>query len=282
MKALRILLIACLPMLCSSCLVTKKKYNRAEEGRMAALYSRDSLAVLLQGSRVSNENLRRQNAALERDTAQMGKGLRTYQSMLANSNSENQKLLGQLNERLAQLDDREKTIEQLQGVINEQNARVRQILDQVKSALNGFSSSDLTVREEGGKVYVAMSDKLLFESGSAVVNDKGREALGKLSLVLNEQTDVDVYIEGHTDSVPIHTVQFRDNWDLSVIRATSVVRILTEGYGVSPLQIQPCGRGEFKPVDTNKSAEGRARNRRTEIIIAPRLDKLYDLLRLGE
>ncbi|MCD8285438.1 MAG: OmpA family protein, partial [Prevotellaceae bacterium] len=92
------------------------------------------------------------------------------------------------------------------------------------------------------------------------------------------QTDIDIYIEGHTDSVPIHTAVYQDNWDLSVIRSTSVVRILTETYGVSPLQIQPCGRGEFKPVDTNSTPEGRARNRRTEIIIAPKLDQLYELL----
>lgn len=96
--------------------------------------------------------------------------------------------------------------------------------------------------------------------------------------VLNKQTDIDVYIEGHTDSKPINTVQFKDNWDLSVIRATSVVRILTKDYDVNPLQIQPCGRGEFMPVDDNESAEGRAKNRRTEIIMAPKLDKLYQML----
>ena len=123
-----------------------------------------------------------------------------------------------------------------------------------------------------------MSDKLLFESGKAIVNEQGKQALGKLAEVLNKQTDIDVYIEGHTDNVPIHTAVFQDNWDLSVIRATSVVRILTETYGVNPLQIQPCGRGEFKPVDDNTTIEGKARNRRTEIIIAPRLDKLYELI----
>ena len=156
---------------------------------------------------------------------------------------------------------------------------MKDLLGSVKDALLGFSSDELTVREEDGKVYVAMSDKLLFESGKAVVNEQGREALGKLAGVLNKQTDIDVYIEGHTDNVPIHTAVFQDNWDLSVIRATSVVRILTETYGVNPLQIQPCGRGEFKPVDVNTTPEGKARNRRTEIIMAPRLDKLFKMLK---
>ena len=135
-----------------------------------------------------------------------------------------------------------------------------------------------TSYRKDGKVYVSLSDKLLFESGKAIVNQQGKVALGKLAEVLNKQTEIDVYIEGHTDNVPIHTAVFQDNWDLSVIRATSVVRILTETYSVNPLQIQPCGRGEFKPVDTNESAEGRAHNRRTEIIMAPRLDKLLQLL----
>ncbi len=271
MKALKFLPVIILSLLCCSCVVSKKKYEIAEQGRLAALYSRDSLSTLLSGSRKDCENLANQCNGLMNDTTQMGKSLRSYQALLANSNTENQKLN-------TELGDREQTIAQLQNMINEQNARVKSILDNVKNALNGFSSSELTVREEGGKVYVAMSDKLLFESGSAIVNEKGKEALGKLSEVLNTQTDIDIYIEGHTDSVPIHTAVYQDNWDLSVIRSTSVVRILTETYNVSPMQIQPCGRGEYKPVDTNSTPEGRARNRRTEIIIAPKLDQLYELL----
>ena len=106
----------------------------------------------------------------------------------------------------------------------------------------------------------------------------GQDVLAKLAEVLNKQSDIDVYIEGHTDSKPINTAQFKDNWDLSVIRATSVVRILTKDYGVKPLQIQPCGRGEFMPVADNETADGRAKNRRTEIIMAPKLDKLYQML----
>ncbi len=271
MKALKLLPIVVFSLFLTSCVVSKKKYDIAEQGRLAALFSRDSLSTLLDDSRKDCDALTDRCYSLMEDTTRMGRSIRSYLSMLANSNTENQMLN-------TQLGDRERTIAQLQEMIDAQNARVRSILDQVKQALNGFSSSELTVREEGGKVYVAMSDKLLFESGSAIVNEKGREALGLLSQVLNEQKDIDIYIEGHTDSVPIHTAVYQDNWDLSVIRSTSVVRILTQTYGVDPLQIQPCGRGEYKPVDTNSTPEGRARNRRTEIIIAPKLDKLYELL----
>lgn len=262
-------------LLMSSCVVSKKKYEESEAGRWAALYSRDSLADLLGNSRA-------QCLRLLEDTTRLGTSLRNYHALLNSNLNENQKLNSMLATKMKELSEREKTINQLQGIINEQNEKVKQLFDNVKNALMGFSSDELTVKEEGGKIYVAMSDKLLFESGSAVVNAQGQEALGKLASVLKEQAGIDVYCEGHTDSIPIKTAVFKDNWDLSVIRATSVVRILTETYGVNPLQIQPCGRGEFKPIDTNTSAEGRARNRRTEIIIAPKLDKLYEMLRSAE
>lgn len=262
-------------LLMSSCVVSKKKYEESEAGRWAALYSRDSLADLLGNSRA-------QCLKLLEDTTRLGTSLRNYHALLNSNLNENQKLNSMLATKMKELSEREKTINQLQGIINEQNEKVKQLFDNVKNALMGFSSDELTVKEEGGKIYVAMSDKLLFESGSAVVNAQGQEALGKLASVLKEQAGIDVYCEGHTDSIPIKTAVFKDNWDLSVIRATSVVRILTETYDVNPLQIQPCGRGEFKPIDTNTSAEGRARNRRTEIIIAPKLDKLYEMLRSAE
>lgn len=278
MKTLKLLILASMPFFLTSCLVTRKKYDIAEAGRLAAIFSRDSVEDLLAEKRVSYDALEKLYNGLKVDTAQLRDGIRNYQTLLNANKSERDQLSNQLNSKLKELSEREETIRQLRGVIDEQNARVKSLLDNVKSALTGFSSDELTVREEGGKVYVAMSDKLLFESGSATVNEMGKSALGKLAGVLNRQTDIDVFIEGHTDSVPIRTAVFKDNWDLSVIRATSVVRILTETYAVNPLQIQPCGRGEFKPVDTNKSTEGRARNRRTEIIIAPKLDKLYELI----
>ncbi|MBO7119136.1 MAG: OmpA family protein [Bacteroidaceae bacterium] len=278
MKKRSILMLGVACLLLSSCVVSKKKFEIAEAGRLAALYSRDSLAELLGMTRSDYSILDDLRAGLEADTAQLRSSIRNYQQLLATGQNENQKLNANLAQKISELQDREKTIAELQKMIAQQNKKVKDLLGSVKDALLGFSSDELTVREEGGKVYVAMSDKLLFESGKAIVNEQGREALGKLAGVLNKQTDIDVYIEGHTDNVPIKTAVFQDNWDLSVIRATSVVRILTETYGVNPLQIQPCGRGEFKPVDVNTTPEGKARNRRTEIIMAPRLDKLFKML----
>lgn len=271
MKKKTLMMFVAASVLLSSCVVSKKKFEIAEAGRLAALYSRDSLAELLGVSRYDCALFNDRVNALMTDTALLKGSIRNYQSLLASGQNENQKLN-------ANLQDRERTIAELQRMIAQQNQKVKDLLSSVKDALLGFSSDELTVREEGGKVYVAMSDKLLFESGKAIVNEQGKAALGKLAEVLNRQTEIDVYIEGHTDNVPIKTAVFQDNWDLSVIRATSVVRILTETYGVNPLQIQPCGRGEYKPVDVNTTPEGKARNRRTEIIMAPRLDKLFKML----
>ena len=278
MKKRSILMLGVACVLLSSCVVSKKKFEIAEAGRLAALYSRDSLADLLGMSRTDYAILDELKNGLEADTALLKSSIRNYQQLLASGQNENQKLNANLAQKISELQDREKTIAELQKMIDQQKKKVKDLLNSVKDALLGFSSDELTVREQDGKVYVAMSDKLLFESGKAIVNQQGKEALGKLAQVLNKQTDIDVYIEGHTDNVPIKTAVFQDNWDLSVIRATSVVRILTQTYGVNPLQIQPCGRGEYKPVDVNTSSEGRARNRRTEIIMAPRLDKLFKML----
>ena len=265
-------------LLCTSC-VTKKKFMLAE---LAATASKDSLQGLLTDCRNTGNQMSVQIKNLMRDTTKMGNSIRQYQSMLNVNMTEQEKLNALLNQKKNELNERERTINELQQMINAQNEKVRKLLSSVKDALFGFSSDELTVREKDGKVYVAMSDKLLFQSGSARLDKRGEEALGKLAEVLNKQTDIDVFIEGHTDNKPINTVQFKDNWDLSVIRATSVVRILIKNYNVNPLQIQPSGRGEYMPVDDNETAEGRSKNRRTEIIMAPKLDKLFQMLQSTE
>ena len=265
-------------LLCTSC-VTKKKFMLAE---LAATASKDSLQGLLTDCRNTGNQMSVQIKNLMRDTTKMGNSIRQYQSMLNVNMTEQEKLNALLNQKKDELNERECTINELQQMINAQNEKVRKLLSSVKDALLGFSSDELTVREKDGKVYVAMSDKLLFQSGSARLDKRGEEALGKLAEVLNKQTDIDVFIEGHTDNKPINTVQFKDNWDLSVIRATSVVRILIKNYNVNPLQIQPSGRGEYMPVDDNETAEGRSKNRRTEIIMAPKLDKLFQMLQSTE
>jgi chemotaxis protein MotB len=125
-----------------------------------------------------------------------------------------------------------------------------------------------------------MSDKLLFKSGSAAVEAKGKDALKVLSEVLNKNADIDILVEGHTDNVPINTQVYKDNWDLSVSRATSIVRILTEDYKIKPTRLTASGKGEYFPKSDNSTSEGRARNRRTEIILSPKLEEIMQLLKI--
>ena len=274
----RIIFALCLLIAVTSC-VSKKKYMVAENGRLAALSRERVLNRNLGQQKDEIAKLKQQITDLMSDTTRLGQAIRDYRKSLYSNLSEQEKLNMLLKEKMEKLAEREATINKLQAEVDAQNARLQSLLNSVKDALLGFSSDELTVTEKNGKIYVAMSDKLLFESGSAQVNKQGKEALGKLAEVLKKQHDIDVFIEGHTDNKPIKTVQFKDKWDLSVVRATSVVRILTKDYGVNPLQILPCGRGEFMPVDNNESVEGRAHNRRTEIIMAPKLDKLMDILK---
>jgi len=185
----------------------------------------------------------------------------------------------ELNEKERLLMEREKSLRELQQMIARQDSITSRLNDILRNALLGFQSDELSVEIRNGKVYVSMSDKLLFKSGSAAVEAKGREALKVLADVLDKNPDIDILVEGHTDNVPIRTSQYRDNWDLSVARATSIVRILTDEYKITPTRLTASGKGEFSPRADNASSEGRASNRRTEIILSPKLDEIMDLLK---
>ena len=175
--------------------------------------------------------------------------------------------------------EREKALNELRQVIARQDSITNRLNNVLLDALLGFKSDELSVEIKNGKVYVSMSDKLLFKSGSATVETKGKEAIKLLADVLNKNQDIDILIEGHTDNVPIKTAVYRDNWDLSVARATSIVRILTDEYKITPTRLTASGKGEFSPRDTNDTPEGRASNRRTEIILSPKLDEIMKLLK---
>lgn len=185
----------------------------------------------------------------------------------------------ELKEKERILAEREKTLNELRQVIARQDSITNRLNNILRDALLGFKSDELSVEIKNGKVYVSMSDKLLFKSGSAAVEEKGKEAIKLLAGVLDKNPDIDILIEGHTDNVPIKTAVYRDNWDLSVARATSIVRILTDEYKILPTRLTASGKGEFWPRASNETPEGRASNRRTEIILSPKLDEIMQLLK---
>jgi chemotaxis protein MotB len=174
--------------------------------------------------------------------------------------------------------DQAKRLKSLQNMIQAQKNVMTNLKNSIAEALLSFKADELSVYIKDGSVYVSLEEKLLFKSGSDVVNPQGKEALKSLARVLNSTKDISVNIEGHTDNVPIKTNVFADNWDLSTARATSIVRILTIDNGFDPIRITASGRGSFHPVKPNETAEGRAANRRTEVILSPDLNELYKLL----
>lgn len=178
------------------------------------------------------------------------------------------------------LSEREKSLKEMQSVIARQDSITRRLNSILRNALLGFNSDELSVEIKNGKVYVSLSDKLLFKSGSTVVEDKGKNALKLLGEVLDKNQDIYILVEGHTDNVPIRTSVYKDNWDLSVARATSIVRILANDYKIAPTRMTASGKGEFFPKTDNVTPEGRARNRRTEIVLSPKLDEIMQLLQI--
>lgn len=185
------------------------------------------------------------------------------------------------NERLiklqTELNARSKTIQELEELIAAKEAKMNALKNAVSNALKGFEGKGLTVTTKNGKVYVSMENKLLFDSGSWAVGVQGVDAVEKLANVLVQNPDIEVLIEGHTDNVPYSGTTILDNWDLSVKRATAIVRIL-QNKGVNPKQVTAAGRSEYLPIQSNTTNDGKAKNRRIEIILAPNLDKINQLL----
>ena len=235
--------------------------------------------------------LANRNAALTGNISILDKNIATLQNNIKSLNSEVSSLSnqnGQLGQQTAnqqnqltktkeELQDQQQKLMRLQSLLEQQKAQGKLLKDKMAEALKGFNSNELTVVQKNGKVYVSLSENLLFPSGSAVVNPKGVDALSKLAEVLNVNSDVAVNIEGHTDSIPIRG-RFTDNWDLSTARANSIVRVLVNNYKVDPVRVIASGHSYFDPLQSNSTAEGRAKNRRTEIILSPKLDEMYKLI----
>lgn len=244
---------------------------------------RDQLQSDLKNTEAKYESLKNSYDALEANSS----------TEIAENSKRNRELLAQLEEkenklrveqaRLEKLQKdlalRSKRIDELEGLIAAKDAKMNALKTAVSNALTNFEGKGLTVEQRNGKVYVSMENKLLFSSGSWAVNAEGKKAVQQLGAVLAMNPDIAVLIEGHTDNVPYGgTGQLTDNWDLSTKRATSIVQILRENSGIDPFNLTAAGRGEFAPVTTNVTADGKAKNRRIEVILTPKLDEINQLL----
>jgi chemotaxis protein MotB len=188
-----------------------------------------------------------------------------------------------LDELQYEVDKRNARLLELEKMLNEKDEMMNELKRKVSKALMGFENDGLTITQKNGNIYVSMDEKLLFKSGSYKVDARGEQAIGKIARVLEQHPDINIMIEGHTDNVPYRSSsgQIEDNWDLSVKRATTIVKLLLKNSTINPKRVTAAGRGEFFPVDPANTPEARQKNRRTEIILAPNLDELYNLIQTG-
>ena len=270
----------------SSCVVSKKKYDDLLARKNALEIDKSGLEQQKHTLEEEKSSLEAQKAQLEQERAELERQKAEYQASLQQALKEGKTLGENLNMSKTQIDKlnadlkaREQKLAELQRILDEKERAVKNLRARVSNALLGFNDKDLTVNVRNGKVYVSLAEQLLFNSGSTKVDPKGVDALKKLAQVLKEQQDVNVVVEGHTDDVPIArgTVGMQDNWDLSVLRATEITRILTDA-GVTPERVTPSGRSLYVPLDNAKTKEARQKNRRTEIILTPKLDELFQIL----
>ncbi|WP_299699739.1 OmpA family protein [uncultured Pontibacter sp.] len=270
----------------SSCVVSKKKYEDLMARKNALELDKSDLEQQKSTLEQQKSALESEKAQLEQERAELERQKAEYQQSLQQALKEGKALGETLNMNKSQIDKlnadlkaREQRLAELQRILDEKDKAVNALRSKVSNALLGFNDKDLTVNIRNGKVYVSLAEQLLFNSGSTKVDPKGVEALKKLATVLKEQQDVNVVVEGHTDDVPIArgTVGMQDNWDLSVLRATEITRILTQA-GVQSDRVTPSGRSLYVPLDNAKTKEARQKNRRTEIILTPKLDELFQIL----
>jgi len=276
----------------NSCVIlSSKKYK-------TILAQCDSLADGWTNAKVKIESLEEQITQLKADTANINKQLadlqsktdelnNNYTSLRSNSSSKINKLSEDLQTREARInklsDDlqtREARLKEVEEALRKRDEATNALKDKLQKALLGFQQSGLSVDIKNGKVYVSLTDKLLFDTGSIIIDEKGKQALRELAKVLKTQPDINISVEGHTDNQRVANLgQIKDNWDLSVLRATSVVRYLTDTEKIESERITATGKGEFQPINTGGATEARSRNRRIEIVLSPRLDELYNLIK---
>jgi chemotaxis protein MotB len=289
MKLRQILLFGLCSMMLFSC-VSKKKFLEAQQKAQTRFDSLSGEYAKLQGAlKTCNDqsaDLQRQKGALEGQVADLNKQI----GFLKENNTQALKQLEDLSvvstsqaesirKSLDAIGGKDAQIRDMQQALARKDSLNMALVMNLKGAIGNMSDSDVNIKVEKGVVFIDISDRMLFKSGSYNVTKNAKEVLGKVAQVLKGQSQIEFMVEGHTDNKMLHSSEsMKDNWDLSVKRATSVVRILAKDYGLDPTHITAAGRSEFVPIASNDSKEGRAANRRTRIVILPQLDQFFTLL----
>ena len=263
--------------------IAENQYNTTKEDYDNAIADRNNWEAEYKALVKEHDNLKTSYNALEANSS----------SAIATNSKKNRELLAQLeakeqalaseNERLEKLKKELEAISnrvaELESVIAAKDAAMTNLKNAISNALTDFEGKGLTIEQRNGKVYVSMENKLLFNSGSWAVGVEGKKAVKQLGTVLGDNPEIAVLIEGHTDNAPYTgSGQVKGNWDLSTKRATAIVEILQENESINPENLTAAGRGEFAPIADNDSTEGKAKNRRIEVILTPKLDEISKLL----
>jgi len=285
--------IAATAIVFTSC-VSSKKF-KAEQANYAQLETRyNTITKSLNDCNTDKENLSKQINGLEADKNTLAAKVNELNSQIAFLKQNNTQALKQLESMSVISSQQAESIRKSMENIGAKDAYIQTLQQQMahkdslnmalvmnlKGAIGNLNDGDINIKVDKGVVYIDISDKLLFKSGSFDVTENAKAVLGKVAQVLKNQPDIEFMVEGHTDSIPYvgKNIGLIDNWDLSVKRATSVVRILQKQHGLDPTKIAAAGRGEYKPIEDNSTKNGRAANRRTRIVILPQLDQFFQLL----
>lgn len=280
MKLKYLLSLALLCTVLHSCQVMSTKKYKALLAVQDSLTTRTvSLEGMVSSLRSDTTRLHRQIADIQHNLDDLNNKYTDlndkYNSLTSNYKATSSKV-SQLS---TDLQKREARLKEVEAILRKRDEATNALKEKLQKALLGFQQSGLTVDIRNGKVYVSLTDKLLFPSGSIIIDEKGKMALKQLAVVLNKEPDINIAVEGHTDDKKVLNLgQIKDNWDLSVLRATSVTRYLTETEKVDPIRLTATGKGQFQPIDTAPTPEARTKNRRIEIVLSPKLDELYNLI----
>jgi chemotaxis protein MotB len=254
----------------SSC-GTKKKIAALEAQNKECQDLLNSTTVKLNLCLSEKEALSKQNDYLKQNNSDLINSAKEI-TMLSTKGAQN------LEKSLESLKEKDLKITRLQDALTKKDSVTLALVTSLKSSV-GITDPDIEINVEKGVVFISIADKLLFKSGSYVVSDKAKEVLGKVAKVINSRPTFECMVEGHTDNVPFTgNAVLLDNWDLSVKRSTAIVRVLTKDLGVKPSQLIAAGRSEFIPLVDNNSADNRGKNRRTRVVILPKIDEFYEMI----
>ncbi len=275
-----LILVACSSLLFSSC-VSSKKFAELETKQKNTQDLLNTATVKLNDCLTERSGLSAENSALKSQVATLNSTNGDLIKQVGDFATLTKKGADNLERSLESMIEKDVTINKLRDAITRRDSVNLSLVQSLKGVLGDMNDTDIEINVEKGVVFVSISDKLLFKSGSIAVTTRAKEILGKVATVVNNKPDFEFLVEGHTDSQSISTGCMKDNWDLSVLRATTVVRILQNDFGVEPARMTAGGRSQYVPKASNDTAESRATNRRTRIVVLPKLDQFYNMIEDG-